>query len=93
MPVPFTQFLLPHGKQKDVTIDLDEETEKLAKEILASGRYRFEIEVLRTGIVSATVSDLVEEQDVEYAKFVPNGPAVPGAIKDMIHSFHGKLKP
>lgn len=91
MPVPFTQFLRPNGRQQQVTIKLDDETENMAKEILAIGRYRFEIEVLRNDMVSATVSDLVEEEDVLHAQIVPNGPMVPGAVKDMIRTFHGKL--
>jgi hypothetical protein len=87
MAIPFTQFLRPNGAQRQVTIDLDDETETMAQAILAKG-FKFEIEELRNGMVSATVADPKEDRDVMFAKFVPNGPEVPEAIKTMIHKFH-----
>lgn len=87
MAIPFTQFLRPNGRQIPVTIDLDEETERMAQAILARG-LKFEIEELRNGMISATVADPKEDRDLMFAKFVPNGPEVPEAIKAMIHKFY-----
>jgi len=87
MPVPFTQYLRPNGRKVQVEIALDEETETMAKAIIASGLL-FEIEVLSTGEVSATIADPNLDLDVIHATIVPNGPRVPEVIRAMIHKYH-----
>lgn len=86
MPIPFTQFLRPDGRQQQITITLDDETQAKADQILAAG-YTFAIEVLRTDEVSATIADPVLDEDVAHATIVPNGPKVPEAIRSMIMDF------
>lgn len=92
MPVPFTQYLRPNGRQVQVEIALDADTELKARAILDAG-YTFEIEVLRTDEVSATIHSPVLEEDVHHARIVPNGPQVPTAIKHMIEGFKLPEKP
>jgi hypothetical protein len=89
MPIPFTQYLRPNGRQIPVEIALDYDTELKARAILDAG-FKFEIEMLSTGQVSATIADPVNDEDVSHAKIVPNGPAVPQAVKDMIMDFQLK---
>lgn len=86
MSVRFTQFLLPDGRRQEVEIDLDPKVEEKAAKIIAAG-YKFEIEMLSTGDISATIADPKIDDDVAFAAIVPNGPDVPQAIEDMIKEF------
>lgn len=85
MAVPFTQFLLPDGRQKEIEISLDPDVEAKAQDIIAAG-YKFEIEILRTGIISATIADPIQEEDVAHA-LMRNGIQVPPGITKMIENF------
>lgn len=50
MSIPFTQWLLPDGRPRRVTIDRAPEVEAKAREMMAVG-LSLEAEVLRTGEV------------------------------------------
>jgi hypothetical protein len=82
--VPFTQYLPPDGRKKEVFIEVDQETGEMAALILTRG-FVFECEVLRTGDVSLTITD-PEEGDVDI-RVIPNGPKVPEAVRDLIRNF------
>ena len=83
--IPFTQFLMPHGRQSEVFIDRPDEIASKAQEIIAKG-FRFECEMLsdyRT--ISLTITHPKKgDQEIEV---VPNGPEVPIAIDRMIQRF------
>ena len=83
--IPFTQFMMPHGRKSEVTIDRPDEIAAKAQRIIAKG-LRFECEMLsdyRT--VSLSITDPDEgDMDIEV---VPNGPEVPAAIDRMIQRF------
>jgi hypothetical protein len=66
--------------------DLEPDLEQKVKDIQKAG-YIFEIEMLRTGQVSATIADPKIDEDVAFAKIVPNGPQVPVVINNMIREF------
>jgi hypothetical protein len=62
--IPFTQYLLPDGRKSRTTMETNREVYAKAQRILSAGLV-FEIEVLRTGDVSATIVDPIEEIDVD----------------------------
>lgn len=82
MSVEFTQYLRPNGRKQLIYIELDEETEDKAEQIIAKG-LTFECEVLSDDITcSFTITD-PEEGDLDI-ELCPNGPRVPDAVKRLI---------
>ena len=80
MAIPFTQYFLPNGRQEQVVIDMDPETEKLAQELIAAG-FHFDIETLTTGMISMTCE---KDEDMVAIKLASNGPAVVTAVEDLV---------
>ena len=87
MLIPFTQYLLPDGETRPMTIELDGDAANKAEEILDSGKYRFEIEMLRTSQISITCFDTNKEEDVSI-EVCANGPPVVDATVRMIETAH-----
>jgi len=85
MAIPFTQYCLPDGKQKAVEIHLSKEIENKAHKLIEKG-YRFEVELLCTEQVSATIVHPSDEYDAAIT-ICNNGPDVPKAISKMIAEF------
>jgi hypothetical protein len=83
--VMFTQYLLPHGKKVPNEFETTKEVADKAKTISDLG-YVFEIEILRNGMVSATIGDPIEELDLAFA-IHSNGPGLEHAIDKMIMDF------
>ena len=81
----FTQYLRPGGTRKTVSIERPDNIAKAADKIKSHG-FRFECEVLRTGMASLTISD----DDGDYAfQIVPaNSPAIPAAVYKLISEFN-----
>lgn len=79
--IPFTQFLRPDGRQREVSIQRPADVADKAYKLISAG-CRFEIEELTTGQVSMTVErdDPDGEAEVLAMEIVPNGPRVPGAV-------------
>jgi hypothetical protein len=92
--IPFTQFLLPNGKQREqfYTTENKEVYDK-AMQIISAG-FRFEVELLTTGHASATIGGLQqfdeddepEMQDVAFV-IAANGPPLVEKIERMIMEF------
>jgi hypothetical protein len=82
--IPFTQYLMPNGRKVDLTIARTKEVYDKAKDIIKAG-YRFEIEMLTTGLVHMTITDNDNDHDSEV---VNNGPEVLLAVDRMITRFH-----
>ena len=61
-----TQFMRPSGMSKQVATELPSEVEPLYKQMLETG-CRLECEVLRTGEVSVTVSNVAAEVDIDFS--------------------------
>lgn len=80
MTIPFTQYVLPHGRQKEITIDRSAEIEAVAMQFLYSGG-KFEAEVLLSGEISLTACKDGEDIDIEIC---PNGPGVGEAVDRLI---------
>ncbi len=86
MTIPFTQYLMPDGRKSLQLIDMDEETENKAQEILDAG-YAFEMEMLRDyKTCSFSIFDPRRDCDVAM-EIAVNGPPVLVAIKKLIMDF------
>lgn len=91
--IPFTQFMLPDGRQKDTSFPAnDPSTAKMASEILMTKRYRFECEILTTGAVSVTCADRQEEEDIAI-EICRNGPEVVKAVSKMVKDAYAIIFP
>lgn len=94
MSIPFTQFLMPDGRQVPVMISRPAEIEQQARAIIERG-YTFEIEMLRTGEVSMEIIKRVppfidQDDEVIASELCHNGPTageslgVPEAVDRMV---------
>lgn len=82
--IPFTQYLLPAGRKRPVLIEVAPDIAEKARTIIAQG-LSFECEILTTGQVSLTITDL-EEGDLDI-RVVPNGPGMVEAVEEMVRDF------
>lgn len=86
--IPFTQSLRPDGHRTPITIDRPAEIESLARKLIEEG-CSFEIEELRTGIVSMTCerdarAGELEDPVVLAHELCPNGPRVPRTVDTLV---------
>lgn len=79
----FTQFLLPDGRKKIISIDRPDPVVSKADAIKRHG-FRFECEVLTTGDVSLTISDDDQDHAIEVCA---NNEAVPATVDRLILNF------
>jgi hypothetical protein len=88
MPIPFTQYLRPDGRQKGVNIARPPEVEALASSLIAK-HCVFEVEELTTGEASLTC-ECVDPEDGDSVtlaiEVVPNGPEVPAAVDRLVQA-------
>jgi len=88
--IRFTQYLRPDGRQRTVYFECDNpEVTAKAKDIERRG-FIFECEELMNGMVSLTINDLHEEEDLAM-ELVMNGPGVPGAVEKLVKEFHAEM--
>jgi len=82
--IPFTQYLLPDGRTRPITIERPKEILDIAEGIIKEGVY-FEAEMLRTGEVSLTAEydDEEGEQETLAINICENGPGI-GDIVDIL---------
>ena len=85
MDVPFTQYIRPSGRPVPVRIDRPDDVAAKAQRIIDAG-YRFETEVLTTGMVSFTIYSPAVDEDMAI-ELVENGPEVPAAVDRLINEF------
>jgi len=85
MEIPFTQFLMPDGRQRPMIIDRPDDIGEKAKQLLESG-CRLEIEMLQTGEISMTVERDRSDGEIDLLaqEICSNGPALPIAIDKLI---------
>ena len=86
--IPFTQYLLPDGRKKEIEIERPKDIYKKAMSIIEAG-YWFEIEVLSTGHINMTISDDEDDYDMEIAI---NALGVSLAVDKMINHFYNSMK-
>lgn len=83
MPIPFTEYVLPNGARKSITVKRSVEIEVMAQAIINKG-FHFECEQLRNGVWSYTIGD----DDGDYATELSNhGPDESVGIDTMIKEF------
>ena len=93
MGIPFTQYVLPHGRRREETIERPADIEALAQKFIDAGG-RYECEVLTTGEVSFTAvfcDEDGDEQDVEI-EICANGPAVREAVDALVRKSLNHVK-
>ena len=81
MTISFTQFLMPYGKEIEVTTELPKEFEDLHNQLIAKG-CRAEIEMLSTGMISMTYE--YKEDCTVAIEVCSNGPEVTDALKRLV---------
>ena len=83
--IEFTQYMLPDGRKRQQWISRSPEIEHLAALLRGAGCV-FEIEVLRTGLISMSVERLDKDGEVQVLsqKICMNGLAVPAAVDEMV---------
>lgn len=93
MIIPFTQYLMPDGRAKEVSFECEEYQDSLVQDLVNAG-CRFEVEMLSTGEVSLTVEyeDPNGENITLAHEICPNGPEVGIAIEQLIHGAHVSYK-
>ena len=95
MSIPFTQYLRPDGRKKDVLVDMDPKVEKVAHLIMKKDGY-FECEELANGtVVLYCYMNKGQDQDKNLAamKLCPNGPEIPKAVEELIYEAKSKFFP
>lgn len=88
MSIKFTQFLRPNGTPVPVEVDMPEDVEKMAHQLIDSG-YKFEIEQLTTGEVHMDCSKPGAEAPIAL-ELCQNGPSVIDAIDRLVRLSHMK---
>lgn len=88
--IEFTQYLLPDGKRVTNPFVTTKEIAQMGEDLIKAG-YRFEVEILTTGDISATIVGKIpdSEEDGDVAQIViPNDPNVGVRVDEMISRFH-----
>ena len=80
MTIPFTQYLLPDGRRREISIDRSPGIEALALKFIEGGG-RYEAECLTTGEVSLTAHK--NDEDIAIV-ICPNGPAIEEQVDELV---------
>lgn len=93
MKVPFTQFLMPDGRRKQVFFDCKPEQDSKVMSLIEA-YVSFEAEVLQTGEVSLTVEFEMPDGENETLahEICPNGPEVETAVEKLINNAHQRFQ-
>jgi len=81
--IDFTQYLMPNGRRKTVSIERPTEVYQKAKALMLAG-YRFEIEVLSTGEIHMDCSHGADDEGPVAVEVCANGPDVPIAVDRLV---------
>jgi hypothetical protein len=93
MPIPFTQYLRPDGREIATSIDRPAEVEQLAQVVIRSGA-RFESEVLANGTISLECvgpEDDDGDRDSLAIELSENGPTVLDAVDRLVRAAHARV--
>jgi len=82
-PIPFTQYLLPNGRTKEITIDRPGDIAELAEKFIQVGG-RFAAEILMTGQIALYAEKEDKEEEPVAMEIIPNGPEVIEAVDKII---------
>lgn len=83
--VPFTQYLRPDGRTKEISIEMPRKIGLLARSLLSKGYY-FSAEILTTDQVSLTCEAVVSGVESKIAAHIvcDDGPGVPQQVERLI---------
>ena len=81
--IPFTQYLLPDGEKRQVSVERSTEIEALAHKVRLIGG-RFEIELLRTGDVSLECLIRGDDPQVLSSAICSNGPGIELVVDSIV---------
>lgn len=82
MSIPFTQFLLPDGRERPEEIDRPAEIEAMANRFIKAGG-RYTVELLTTGEVSLAAEYRDEDIAIEIC---PNAVGVSGHVDNLVRA-------
>lgn len=88
--IPFTQYLLPDGRQRRMRVNRNQETERRAGELMAAG-YEFTCEILTTGEVSLECALRGDEEPLVSA-VCENGVLVLNAVDKLIADAYERVQ-
>jgi len=91
MSILFTQYIRPNGQTQHVTIDMPQEIEKMAHELLDHG-FHFDIEELQTGMISMTCEHAFLEEMEAAIEVCPNGPEVVTSVENLVRQAYKVFK-
>lgn len=86
-----TQFLMPNGRRKEISVALPGKLQGRCKEILDEG-FTFSCEMLQTGAIALYISDDAAEEDLvcEIAENGPGPQSPKNVLTRMIEIFKNK---
>jgi hypothetical protein len=87
MSIPFTQYLLPNGRKKDVSIDMPSDVEIDAFYLISKGCH-FDIEMLTTGAISMTCEQGDEIVSIEICN---NDNSTIAGVQKLVKSARNKV--
>lgn len=82
--ISFTQYLLPDGRTKQVSVNRPADIAAMARELQLRG-LKFDVEILTTGAVSMTVEDEATEETLAH-EVVANGPGMGEAVDRLVRT-------
>jgi hypothetical protein len=91
MSIKFTQFLRPNGKPVPTEIEMPENIEKMAHELINAG-CRFEIEELGTGVIHMDCTMKGSEGPLAL-ELCENGPPIVEAVERLVKDSHSLVFP
>lgn len=88
--IPFTQYLLPDGRQRPVRWECTSHEQEVKARALLDAGARFECEMLQTGQVSLTVEMLGNDHEPHTMahEICDNDPQVVQAVARLVESAH-----
>lgn len=85
--IPFTQYLMPDGRTEAISIDMKDQALHDKAAALIEAGYHFDIEMLRTGMVSMTCERNTDQGEL-YIRLCSNGPPVVAAVRALVEDAH-----
>lgn len=91
MSIPFTQYLLPNGRQRPASLNTHATIEIQAYELIDAG-YVFEVEMLSNGVIHMDCHQPGDELPISL-QLCDNGPQVLEAVQNLVLDSHSYAFP
>lgn len=86
--ITFTEYVLPRGARKKVSFLRPPQIEAMAAQLVSAGHH-FDMEKLRTGVVSITCEN---NEDMSSIQLVPDDTELPGLIDKLVKTAYKKWR-